>query len=240
MWIRIVRNHRSTRYPHRIQLLDLSEDLTRQGLPRDRSHELGTRGGPPEIAVRFRSPPLVTTERTVTVRIERRPYRGHSTLNWTLLLNGLREAIADFGVQLPNKGVLETRVRLWDEAEEADDLAEPPRRIATNVSRIVRDTELAQEIKEMHNFECQVCGYSIRLSDGRRYAEAHHIQPLGGGHNGTDVRGNIICVCPNHHAELDLCSLRISIAMLRRIPGHKIGARFIDYHNNLHRSKYGG
>jgi putative restriction endonuclease len=30
-----------------------------------------------------------------------------------------------------------------------------------------------------------------------------HIKPLGRPHNGLDVDGNVLCLCPNHHAQLD-------------------------------------
>jgi predicted restriction endonuclease len=42
-----------------------------------------------------------------------------------------------------------------------------------------------------------VCGETIPLADGLRYAEAHHIQPFGAPHNGPDISENVICLCPN-------------------------------------------
>ena len=86
----------------------------------------------------------------------------------------------------------------------SSDIAEPPKRIKTATYRILRDTAKARRVKELHEFNCQICGHRIKLSDGSHYAAAHHIQPLGGEHNGLNVSENILCVCPNHHAELDL------------------------------------
>ncbi|MHB8996164.1 MAG: HNH endonuclease [Armatimonadota bacterium] len=91
----------------------------------------------------------------------------------------------------------------------ATDLDEPPARVEVTVLRVIRDTLLARELKVHYGHRCQVCGHSISLADGRLYAEAHHIRPLGGGHDGADVEGNIIILCPNHHCEFDLGVLRI-------------------------------
>lgn len=113
---------------------------------------------------------------------------------------------------------------------EAIDLRAPDR-VTTTTSRIVRDTELACQIKALHRYECQVCGHTINLPDGSRYAEAHHIQPLGAPHHGLDVGGNIVCVCPNHHAELDLGAITINLAALRHREGHSIEHKYVQYHN---------
>jgi HNH endonuclease len=109
-----------------------------------------------------------------------------------------------------------------------------PERIESTAYRILRDTTKAVYVKELHNFRCQVCGRTIRLANGKRYAEAHHIRPLGKPHNGPDVVGNILCVCPNHHAELDFVAAAIAISSLRlpRTPReHKLNPEYIEYHN---------
>ena len=114
----------------------------------------------------------------------------------------------------------------------ATDLAEPPtNRIPTTIYRILRDTELARSVKVMHEYRCQICGHSIELPDGSRYAEAHHIQPLGGDHKGDDKIGNILCVCPNHHAELDYCVLALDLSALRQVADHPVDQKYLDYHN---------
>ena len=107
----------------------------------------------------------------------------------------------------------------------------PPDRALTTTYRILRDTALARRVKVMHNYECQVCGNTIMLPDGSRYAEAHHIKPLGSPHDGLDVIGNILCLCPNHHAECDLGVIRLSLSSLRAAHGHKMDANFVKYHN---------
>ena len=106
-----------------------------------------------------------------------------------------------------------------------------PKREQCSVSRIVRDTGLARTVKRMHSFKCQICGDRITLPNGDFYAEAHHIHPLGRPHNGDDLLGNILCVCPNHHAALDHLAIRISTSKLRVVRDHKVAQKYIKHHN---------
>lgn len=110
---------------------------------------------------------------------------------------------------------------------------EPPSgdRVLATSYRILRDTELARRVKSIHRYECQLCGHTIQLPDGNRYAEAHHIRGLGEPHNGHDVIGNILCVCPNHHAELDYGATELALSKLRIDPAHPIDGKYIEYHN---------
>ena len=115
---------------------------------------------------------------------------------------------------------------------EAIDLPAPvPERVETTTYRILRDTAKALCVKDLHQYECQICGHTIELPDGTRYAEAHHIRPLGAPHNGPDVIGNILCVCPNHHAELDYGVSPITLSALRSSKGHAVDPQYVDYHN---------
>jgi predicted restriction endonuclease len=112
------------------------------------------------------------------------------------------------------------------------DLAEPPsERVKTTVSRVVRDTKLSNRVKWLHGYECQICGESLILADGSRYAEGHHVQPLGSPHDGPDVLGNILCLCPNDHARCDMGAIEIITSKLRHAVGHAVDQRYIDYHN---------
>jgi len=116
----------------------------------------------------------------------------------------------------------------------AIDLAAPAsERVETRTYRILRDTAKALYIKDLHEYQCQVCGHTIELPDGKRYAEAHHIRPLGAPHNGPDVIGNILCVCPNHHAELDYGVSAITVSALRCSKGHTVDPEYVDYHNQF-------
>jgi 5-methylcytosine-specific restriction protein A len=97
--------------------------------------------------------------------------------------------------------------------------------------RIIRDTQVSKWVKYLHAYKCQLCGEAIRLLDGQFYAEAHHLQPLGGDHNGPDVVENVICVCPKHHVLLDYGVISLNKSQLRMIRGHEIGEAYIAYHN---------
>ena len=64
-----------------------------------------------------------------------------------------------------------------------------------------RDRKQVEYVKEAEYHTCQVCGQPILLPDGRFFSEAHHIHPLNEG--GSDDVENILCLCPNHHAEME-------------------------------------
>ncbi|MFA5903597.1 MAG: winged helix-turn-helix domain-containing protein [Desulfobacula sp.] len=108
---------------------------------------------------------------------------------------------------------------------------EPPERIETTIYRILRDTPLARQLKELHSNICQICGVTIKISDSKNYSEAHHIKPLGGGHKGIDTKENIIVLCPSHHVQCDYGAIDLSLKKIHSIPGHRISLEFIEYHN---------
>lgn len=109
----------------------------------------------------------------------------------------------------------------------------PPPRVKLTVNRVVRDTACSRRIKLLHGYKCQLCGRKLKLRSGGFYAEAHHIRPLGGKHRGLDIAGNIVCVCPNHHALLDYGAIRLAASTIRYFgEGHAIDRESIDYHNN--------
>lgn len=106
-----------------------------------------------------------------------------------------------------------------------------PTRSLTTSYRILRDTALARAIKTLHGYKCQICDETIHIQNNEPYAEAHHIRPLGYPHNGPDIPGNIICVCPNHHVQLDYGAITLNKTIIRTVNGHTIDDQFIDYHN---------
>lgn len=109
---------------------------------------------------------------------------------------------------------------------------EPKRSLVRN-ERIIRDTQVSVWVKYAHEFCCQICGMTLQITSGQRYAEAHHIKPLGKDHNGPDVVENILCVCPNHHVLLDYGVIPIDKTKLRYIDGHEINEGYINYHNSI-------
>ena len=125
-------------------------------------------------------------------------------------------------------------VQVENPFEQASDLAEPEGTVRTLcvTNRIIRDTPLARRVKKLHNNRCQVCGLRLTLFGEESYAEAHHVKPLGSIHQGPDVAENIMCVCPNCHAQLDYGAIKLDKIKLRFVPKHHVKDEYIDYHNN--------
>ncbi|MDQ3705610.1 MAG: hypothetical protein M3437_10390 [Chloroflexota bacterium] len=101
----------------------------------------------------------------------------------------------------------------------------PTERKDTQVSRIIRDSAVTKYVKQLYKNKCQVCGRVIMLPR-QEYSEAHHLQPLGKGHNGPDTVGNVVVVCPEHHVEFDFGAIAVQPSDLSVIhidpsnPGH--------------------
>ncbi|TVU87767.1 HNH endonuclease [Vreelandella titanicae] len=108
---------------------------------------------------------------------------------------------------------------------------EVPNREDISISRIIRDTALSYRVKLIHGYKCQLCGIALSMPNGKKYAEVHHIKPLGQPHDGPDVIENMICVCPNHHAQLDYGAIKLLANNVRTKQEHQMSDRFIDYHN---------
>jgi putative restriction endonuclease len=121
----------------------------------------------------------------------------------------------------------------------------PASRAETTVQRIVRNSAVAEQVKDMYDHCCQICGCRIQTRAGA-YSEGSHIRPLGRPHDGDDVVGNVLCLCPNHHVQLDLGGLTIdpsslvitgngipSGRTLTVLPGHVIDRAQLAYHASL-------
>lgn len=120
-----------------------------------------------------------------------------------------------------------------DYHESSDDTS----RKSTIVYRIVRDTTLSLQIKTLYNYKCQLCDLIIESPSGERYAEAHHIKPLGQPHNGPDKSDNVVCVCPNCHAKLDYGIVKLEKSKIMLHERHEINQQYLDYHNDSIYSK---
>ena len=126
----------------------------------------------------------------------------------------------------------------------AEEGASPPR-TPTLVQRIVRNSETAQRVKQLHEYVCQACGGRIETPAGH-YAEAAHIRPLGEPHNGADELENLLCLCPNDHVRFDLGAIVVTddllilapstgavIGALRTNPAHRPARQHLAYHRRL-------
>ena len=87
---------------------------------------------------------------------------------------------------------------------QAYDCGAPPSRIKTTEYRVLRDTAKSIELKSDYEYRCQICGKTMVVPGKGCYTEAHHIRPLGFPHSGPDDKSNMLCLCPHHHAEMDL------------------------------------
>ena len=89
-----------------------------------------------------------------------------------------------------------------DTTDGAEDALSLPQRIKTLVDRLVRSMAIADRVKSLHTYRCQVCGELIELGS-TVYAQAAHIRRLGTPHNGPDTEANVLCLCPNDHVRFD-------------------------------------
>jgi predicted restriction endonuclease len=125
------------------------------------------------------------------------------------------------------------------------DAVEPPQRQEVRTSRVIRDSALSRFLKSLYDYQCQICRFTFTLSKRRRYAESHHIRPLGRPHTGIDKETNMVILCPNHHAMMDFGAIAIDpdrltiITVDRAIPEHNrpiqlsrhpIDRQFLEYH----------
>ena len=120
-----------------------------------------------------------------------------------------------------------------------------PQRRSTTTARIIRDRRVANSVKELYGNECQVCGDRLETRIGS-YSEAAHVRGLGTPHNGDDVLGNVLCLCPRDHVLFDTLTIYIDakgivryakdgseIARLNLHPMHELDMANTAYHREL-------
>jgi 5-methylcytosine-specific restriction enzyme A len=105
-----------------------------------------------------------------------------------------------------------------------------PERKDSVLRLLIRDTKISLQIKRLYEYRCQICRKRLKIRPCVFYAEAHHLQPLGGEHKGPDVKDNILCLCPNHHVLFDNFAISLDPAKLR-LRKHDLRQSFVDYHN---------
>lgn len=120
-------------------------------------------------------------------------------------------------------------------------------RIPYKGSRIKRDYSLPDKIKSKYSNKCQVCGVQLKSPCGD-IAVGAHIKGLGKPHKGPDKLSNMLCLCPNHHAQFDAFSFYIEpknleIINLKGFEGkkikikHKIDKKYFEYHKEIFNEK---
>lgn len=60
-----------------------------------------------------------------------------------------------------------------------------------------RDQKLVKQRKELDNFTCQVCDFSLTI-EGKSIIECHHMFPLSFGERETKIE-DLVCLCPTCH-----------------------------------------
>lgn len=128
------------------------------------------------------------------------------------------------------------------DTEELRNGSPAPERRRVTTMRVIRDSALAQQIKDLHEHHCQICGTRLRLPNCS-YSEGAHIRPVGKPHDGPDEPGNILCLCPNDHVLFDRGGITLTDDLLvfdevagemrgrlRLAPDHKIKISHVAYH----------
>jgi putative restriction endonuclease len=108
----------------------------------------------------------------------------------------------------------------------------------STIARRIRDPRVSRSVKLLYSHACQICGTRITASGGQPYAEGAHIRPLGLPHQGKDTLGNILCLCPNHHAQLDLGGITIldDFSVVDSSTRAEVGTLTVDINHLLDRS----
>ena len=75
--------------------------------------------------------------------------------------------------------------------------------------KIKRIRENTKKIKMMYDYKCQVCETKLDVPSGDPISIGAHIKGVGRPSNGPDVVENMLCFCPNHHAQFDRYSFYI-------------------------------
>jgi putative restriction endonuclease len=73
-----------------------------------------------------------------------------------------------------------------------------------------------KKVKEPYDYRCQVCDVYLSSPCGP-IAIVAHIRGVGRPHDGPDVIENMLCLCPNHHDQLDCFSYYIETKSLKII-----------------------
>ena len=78
---------------------------------------------------------------------------------------------------------------------------QPPERVSRVVSIIIRNPRIRDLVKENKDYICEICCRKPFIQkNGKPYAEADHITPLGGIARGLDTPENMRVLCAQCHA----------------------------------------
>jgi putative restriction endonuclease len=114
---------------------------------------------------------------------------------------------------------------------------EQPVRSTVYTTRVIRNSEVGNQVRSLYHHTCQISGDRLETSNGP-YAEACYIRPVGRPHNGPDIVGNVLCLSPNMHVLFDLGAITLSDdfsvigkgVQLHVSPRHNLSLECIRYH----------
>jgi len=127
----------------------------------------------------------------------------------------------------------------------------PSERVQYTGNRVKRNVSFAEQIKDLYDNTCQVCKVFLKTpTEGVGISEAAHIKAIGKPHNGPDTKANMICLCPNHHAQFDRYSFYIEPETLEIVgldefkrqsitihKKHKVKVEFFEYQKQQYLKK---
>lgn len=105
--------------------------------------------------------------------------------------------------------------------------------VIREIEIILRNKRHVNYLKALYENTCQICGIQVQIGQDKYYSEVHHIIQLGRPHNGSDSLENMICVCPNHHVQMDLKSFYFDLQKMKVLK-HKISTESVDHHNQIY------
>ena len=111
----------------------------------------------------------------------------------------------DFSIRKLNENNFNDLLRIKDlEDKNIDAVPEVKEVLSKRIERGI----IAQKIKELNNFECQICKnlgkdpLVFKKANGEYYIETHHIISVSKQIEGSLSTNNLLTVCPNHHRQL--------------------------------------
>jgi len=201
---------------------------------RDQDFTLGNRGL--QLNKEYNQPVRVTRG----YQVEKGPAKGYR-YDGLYFVSHFERVVGLEGFQICRFHLQRENIKTEQEISLPDSPAE---RASRTVNSIVRNVIFRERIKDIYNHTCQVCGVYLKRPNVKNgISVAAHIKGLGKPHNGPDIKENMLCLCPNHHAQFDSYSFYInpdtftivglddnSQETITTSTKHKVNAEYLKYH----------
>lgn len=143
------------------------------------------------------------------------------------LREGLFEIDKKYAIEKPQKSVPK-------KFSSKEKILGPAKRSKSEIYRFIRNQGKVKDLKNLYENKCQICDYTFEHNVNKSkgfYSEVHHYNPLK--KQADDDLGNMIVLCPNHHAEFDYGVKFIDLDEVTIIDNHgnKTGET-IQFHKN--------